>query len=80
MSESLMLACPLRPQQSAALRPEALITAAMAGDDSTHIRQVLTYVIPTATIIDFYTVKATPPPSTLSGNSVLRRGHRCGSL
>ena len=27
----------------------------MAGDDSVHVRQALTYVIPTATIVDFYT-------------------------
>ena len=43
------------------MRPEALTTAAMAGDDSTHIRQALTYVIPAATIIDFYTESDSTP-------------------
>ena len=33
----------------------------MAGDDSTHIRQALTYVIPAATIIDFYTESDSTP-------------------
>eukprot|EP00439_Symbiodinium_sp_Y106_P029276 s4707_g3.t1 len=36
----------------------------MAGDDSVHVRQALTYVIPTATIVDFYT-ESDYTPSTL---------------